>query len=513
MKDESLCSDTGMLAAVYARYSSHKQGEQSIDGQLDEARKYATAHGYTIIKEYVDRAKSGKTDNREQFQKMLRDTAKRKFGVLILWKVDRFGRNREEIALNKIKCRKNGVRVEYVAENIPETPEGVIIESVLEGFAEYYSLQLSQNVKRGLAESVEKCQVVAPPPLGYAAGKDKKYHINEEKAATVKLIFQMYADGSSIAEIIQTLNATGHTTARGHAFTINSFYKILKNEAYIGVYTYGGKHIEGGMPRIIDDDTFYKVQKMLKVNKRKSRSDDKEIRYLLTGKLFCGHCGSNMYGESGVGKSGGKYTYYACYKKKRDKTCMKKSVRQDMIEQIIFETIYEVLNDTELLEYIIDKTWAYYQQNDAADQEIEHLKKQLKDVEAAMGNVMRAIEFGIINDETKNRMDELTENKKELTAAIADRELSGQFKLTRGSISYYLYQLRKVDMNDNEMRCRLLDTFVNAIYLYDDRIKIAFNYSGDHNTITKELLEASGDETGGTGSNIACSGPPNNETP
>lgn len=126
--------NTGKLAVVYARYSSHSQGEQSIEGQLSEAHKYAAAHGYTIVHEYVDRAKSGRSDNREEFQKMLKDTAKRQFDVIILWKVDRFGRNREEITFNKHRCKKNGVRVEYIAETIPNTPEGVILESVLEGF-------------------------------------------------------------------------------------------------------------------------------------------------------------------------------------------------------------------------------------------------------------------------------------------------------------------------------------------------------------------------------------------
>lgn len=163
------------LAVVYARYSSHSQGEQSIEGQLSNARDYAAAHGYTIVHEYVDRAKSGRTDNRAEFQQMLKDTAKRQFSVIILWKVDRFGRNREEIAINKMKCRKNGVRVEYVAETIPDSPEGVILESVLEGFAEYYSLQLSQNIRRGRAESAEKCQSLGGNrPLGYKTGPDKK---------------------------------------------------------------------------------------------------------------------------------------------------------------------------------------------------------------------------------------------------------------------------------------------------------------------------------------------------
>ena len=120
------------LAVVYARFSSSKQQETSIEGQLAAAHKYAETKGYTIIREYCDRAKTGTNDNREEFQRMLSDTAKHQFTVIIVWKVDRFGRNREEITFNKYRAKKNGVRVEYVAENVVEGPEGVILESVLE---------------------------------------------------------------------------------------------------------------------------------------------------------------------------------------------------------------------------------------------------------------------------------------------------------------------------------------------------------------------------------------------
>lgn len=139
-----------MNAVVYARYSSHKQGEQSIEGQLAAAYKYAGEHGYTIIHEYCDRAQTGRNDDREQFQQMLKDTAKKQFEAIIMWKIDRFGRNREEIAFNKYRCKKNGVKVLYTAESIPDTPEGIILEAVLEGMAEYYSVQLATNVKRGM---------------------------------------------------------------------------------------------------------------------------------------------------------------------------------------------------------------------------------------------------------------------------------------------------------------------------------------------------------------------------
>lgn len=313
------------LAVVYARYSSHSQGEQSIEGQLSNARDYAAAHGYTIVHEYVDRAKSGRTDNRAEFQQMLKDTAKRQFSVIILWKVDRFGRNREEIAINKMKCRKNGVRVEYVAETIPDSPEGVILESVLEGFAEYYSLQLSQNIRRGRAESAEKCQSLGGNrPLGYKTGPDKKFVIDENTAPTVKMIFTMYADGKTVTEIVDKLNEMGLRTLRGGPFTKNSLHSILKNKKYIGVYEYQGREIKDGVPRIIEDDVFNKVQEMLKINKRAPAKTWSRADYILTDKLFCGKCGALMFGESGTSATGRTCYYYKCADVKRRKGCNKR---------------------------------------------------------------------------------------------------------------------------------------------------------------------------------------------
>ena len=474
------------LAVVYARYSSHSQGEQSIEGQLSEAHKYAASHGYTIVQEYIDRAKSGRTDNREQFQKMLRDTAKGQFGVIILWKVDRFGRNREEIALNKMKCKKNGVRVEYVAETIPNTPEGVILESVLEGFAEYYSLQLSQNIRRGLAESAEKCQCTGGNrPMGYLTGPDKKFILDPDTAPTVKLIFDMYASGSTIIEIVNHLNGLGLRNRRGKPFSKNSLYSVLTNEKYTGVYIYQDKRIEGGMPRIVDDETFWKVQDLMKVNKRAPAHKWSRSDYILTDKLFCGKCGTGMIGEAGTGKQGVKYNYYTCSKKKRFRACDKKAVRQEPLEAAILNATIELLQDDELMEFLVENTWQYYQSQDESQEEIKALQRELEQVELSISNLVRAIEAGILNDATRKRMSELEAQQKELTVAIADREIASGFHITREYIDFYFRQFRDKDYTNRECQKQLIDTFINSIYLYDDgTAKIHYNFSSDSKTIT-----------------------------
>ena len=146
-------------AVIYARYSSERQTEQSIEGQLTVCHKFAKDNGFVILREYIDRATTGTNDNRLSFQEMIRDSARQEWQYVIVYKGDRFSRNRIESAIHKKTLRDNGVKLISATENIPDSPEGIILESLLEGMAEYYSAELSQKVKRGLNESKKKKQL------------------------------------------------------------------------------------------------------------------------------------------------------------------------------------------------------------------------------------------------------------------------------------------------------------------------------------------------------------------
>lgn len=485
-------------AVIYARYSSHGQTEQSIEGQLAKGHEYAAARGYTVVHEYIDRAMTGRNDNREQFQQMLSDTAKHQFTVIIVWKVDRFGRNREEIAFNKHTCKKNGVRVEYVAESLPDAPEAVILESVLEGMAEYYSIQLSQNILRGQLESAKKCQCIGGTrPLGYAVDENKHFVIDQKTAPIVKLIFDKYAEGETISQITAYLNEQGIRTTRGKPFTKNSLTALLKNEKYIGVYTYKDLvRVEDGVPAIVDKAVFDKVQEMLKINRRAPSHTWTRFEYLLTDKLFCGCCGAPMVGESGFSHTGAKYSYYSCTRKRRDHTCSKRAVRQDWIEPLVLEQAKKLLFDDELLDFLADKTWEFYAAEDTSQKEKAALEAQLADVDRGINNLVRAVEAGIFNSATKSRMDELDAQKAALTASLADLEILSGIQLTRDSILYFLTRFRDMDFEDIDCQKRLVQTFVNAVFVYDDKIKITFNYSSDSNTVTLQQIDAASEGDG-----------------
>ncbi len=484
-------------AVVYARYSSHKQGEQSIEGQLTAAQAYAEARGYTIIHEYIDRAMTGRNDNRDEFQQMLSDCGKKQFSVIIVWKVDRFGRNREEITFNKYRCKKHGVRVEYVAENMGDGPESVILESVLEGMAEYYSLQLSQNIRRGNLENAKKGKFTGGHvPLGYKVNKDHYYVVDPDGAALVRRIFAMYAEGQTITEIITTLNAEGLHTSQGKPFTKNSLRTVLKNEKYIGIYNFKGGEIrmEDTVPAIVDKDTYYKVQRLLSINQRAPAAKWSRADYLLTNKLFCGSCGAQMVGESGTNKTGVKYSYYLCGNHKRGNTCPRKAIRQDLIEPYVLSKAQQLIMDDEVIAFITENVWEYYQKQDQTRNKAMALQAQLAESEKAINNLMRAIEAGMpLTDMTKTRLSELDAQRTALSTALAQTQLDGGFRLQKEHIQFFLEQFRGLDYADRKCQQRLIEVFVNSIYVKDDELIINFNFSGGNATVSFTDFRAAND--------------------
>lgn len=480
-----------MNAVVYARYSSHRQGEQSIEGQLAEAKKYAEAHGLTIIHEYCDRAQTGRNDDREQFQKMLADAAKHAFDALIVWKTDRIGRNKEEIALNKYHLKKNGVKIHYIAEMIPDTPEGIILEAVIEGMAAYYSEQLSQNVRRGMRASAGKAQFTGGrPPLGYVIDENKKFVIDPGTAPVVRLIFDLYARGRTVTEIIHILNGKGLRTVHNRPFGHNSLRSILKNEKYIGVYTYQDTvRIEDAIPPIVEPEVFYKVQEMLKYNQRAAAHKNSKADYLLTERLFCGKCGSMMVGVCGTSRTGSRHRYYSCNAQRR-KQCSKRPVRKMWIEDLVLEYVTALIRNEDLLEFIAEKTYQYYLAQNTESSYTESLQKALDEVEKATANLIRAMEAGIFNEATKQRMEELDGQRAELRDALDAARLREDLGLKKEHILYFLHRFAEMDVSDEDCQKQMIKIFVNSVFVYDDKVVLTFNYSGDDRTITLQEIDA-----------------------
>lgn len=300
-----------MTAVIYARYSSDSQREESIEGQIRECTAFAEKNGITVLRHYIDRAFSAKTDNRPEFQNMIQDSGRRLFDMVIVWKLDRFARNRYDSARYKATLKKNGVKVVSATEVISEGAEGIILESVLEGYAEYYSADLSEKVIRGMTENALKSRYNGGTlPIGYTIDSERQFQPDPLTAPFVLEAFKQYAEGATMTEVRDWLNEKGIRNARGEKMTYNSIQHLLKNRRYMGEYTYRDIVVPDGIPAIVPKELFDRVQEKLAKNKKDPARHKAEDDYLLTTKLFCGYCGAYLCGESGTSHTGRVHHYY-----------------------------------------------------------------------------------------------------------------------------------------------------------------------------------------------------------
>ena len=469
-----------MNVVIYARYSCSNQKEESIEGQLKICYDYAERNNFTIVGEYIDRAISGRTDKRPGFLKMIEDSNKKMFNGILVYQLDRFARNRYDSAIYKAKLKKNNVRVLSARENISNDASGILMESMLEGMAEYYSAELSQKVNRGMNIKAEKCLSTGGTiPLGFYIGEDRKYHINEEKSFIVVKIFEMYASGNTMKEIIDYLNSMNYKTVLGNKFNKNSIYKMLSNKKYNGYYVYNGKEIKDGVPKIINDELFEKCQKIIEKNKKAPARAKAIERYLLTTKIFCGECDSPMVGISGKGRNGNKYCYYKC-KNASKKICNKKTVQKEYIENLVVNKTKEILTDKNIEK--IAKEVVRLIKKDSNTDILTYLKKQLKKNESETINLLKVLESGKISDLIIDRIQEKKVEKEQIEKQIRIEEMKRP-NLTIDKIKGFLESFRNGDINDIKYRESLINVFVNKVIVYENRITILYNLQDSYSSV------------------------------
>ena len=461
-----------MRGVIYARYSSDNQREESIEGQIRENTAYANKNGIDIVGTYIDRAYSAKTDNRPEFQRMIKDSVKKGFDVVIVWKLDRFSRNRYDSAKYKAMLRKNDVKVISATESISGGAEGIILESVLEGMAEYYSADLAEKVSRGMTENALKARFNGGQiPLGFVIDDEHHYQIDPEKAPLVIEMFRRYAGGESITDIIEDLNARGIRTSQGNRFNKNSLTRIFSNRRYIGEYSYKDIVIPHAIPAIVSEDIFNRVAVRMGQNKHATGKAKAPDRYILTTKLFCGTCNSMFVGDSANKPNGVIYRYYKCASAKRHK-CDRKAIRKDWIEDKVIEQISAWLNNDKLISDMADDVMALLNEDDGM---ILALEAQLKEVRSSIDNIMKAIEKGVVTRTTKSRLEELEAEEEKLTWSIKAEE-DKKPKITKDFILFTLHKFRNLDLRFEKNKERLIDGLVKAIFVYDDYIKVFLTF-------------------------------------
>lgn len=472
-------------AVIYARYSSDKQNEQSIEGQFRVCKDFANKQNLDIVGSYVDRAQSGKYDDRTEFQKMMRDSGKDLFDYVIIYKLDRFSRNKYDSAVHGHTLKKNGVRRLSAMENISNGPEGILMESMLEGMAEYYSLELEQKVRRGIKENLLKGKSIGGNRLYGFRTKDSKHVIDEDEAQVINSIYEMYNNGLTANEIVSELKNLGLT------FNNNQIYRTLRNKKYIGIYEHEGTFYSNMFPKLIDEKLFYSVQKKVDKNKKSPAAKKAKVPYYLRGKLYCGKCGRPMNADS-TNKKEKTYNYYTCNKTKiKAPKCPVNRISKSQIETLVANYVLNnIMTDKHFHELFIDSIESYNKEI-ADDTNIKGLEKSLKRVNKQISNIVKSVKDGFSSRVLLEELSRLEKEAEELQINIDKESLIKPAKID-DRIAYFMMR-KHLDIVDKEdITETVLDAFVKKVIYDEESLTIVINFNKHMEyTLSKKELESS----------------------
>ena len=460
------------FAVIYARYSSDRQNEQSIEGQIRVVTEYAKKNNIEIIDSYIDRALTGRSDDRPEFQKMIQDAQNGLFGTVLVYKYDRFSRNRLNSLLYKSQLKSYGVKVISVTEYISDDPQGILFESIIDGYAEYYSAELAQKVKRGNRESRLKGNFTGGPiTYGYRI-VNKKYEIVPEDAEIIKKIFKDVISGKTFKSICRELNSKG-ITHNGNKFIGTYIRKVITNEKYIGLCKFNDDVYDNIVPAIIDKETFYAAQDLKQVNFRTGQHYRAKTDYLLSGKAYCGYCGAKIIGEGGTGRHGECHYYYKCYsRKKRLTDCQKSVLRKDDLENMVVEAIKTAVLESSSIEDICDEFCQAYNSSIAEDNMLSLNEKALARNKKETDNIINAIASGLVLPSIKEKLEALEEEKEKLEVENLRLKSISKKKLTTKDVKKFLYKLMLFDTDVEAYKKELISKFLKRVDLFDDRFII-----------------------------------------
>ena len=432
-------------AAIYARFSCEKQREESIEDQVRVCREYAAREGYDVVSVYTDEARSGTSaERRPGFQRMVRDAERAGWDAVIVYKMDRFARNRFDSATYKARLKRYGTRLVSATEGIPDGPEGIILDSVLEGMAEYYSANLSQNVLRGMEGNAMRCMHNGVEVYGYGLGPDGRYVVDESQAPAVRDAFARIAAGEGRAAVADALNAAGYRTIRGKPWRVDTVTRLIRNEKYTGVYIWGDVRIEGGMPAIVDSATYAAANERLSNAPRRRRG--RSAPYLLSGLIFDTD-GNRMEPDCGRSRTGD-YHYY--YRSRASHV----SIRRDEAEDRVRRAVADLINGSpEVVEPIVEAVMAEQERAMGAElAAIRSMRDRIDEVAREQERVVDAVAAGALRPEhIGSRMTDLDAEREELEAEAAEAE-RGAPVIEPDMVRYMLHRLAQCDGPDAVVR-------------------------------------------------------------
>ena len=482
-----------MNVGIYTRVSSLAQDvDLSISAQINALRKYALANDMVIAEEYIEEAESGRSADRPAFLRMISDAQQepRPFEAILVWKLNRFARNREDSIVFKAILKRFGIQVISINEPVEDGPSGQLLAGIIESIDEFYSLNLAQDVVRGMREAASRgFWVNSRAPYGYRrervvdGSKDRvTLKIEDGKSEVVVEIFRMVLAGSGVKDIATQLNTRGVPSPDGKRWGRGRVHKILINPAYAGTLVFGESgryHLESGLepvivenafPAIIDRQTFDRVQATLKARAPKIQQARRAgSRFLLSGILVCGECGAAMIGHAA--KSGA-YAYYTCgtaYRLGKEE-CSGTPVEKDLIERSVMARVLNVILTEPNLERLVELTNKVLRsRSESSKAESRVIERELLDVRKRTGRLYDVIEKGeLVMTDLAPRIRELREREKVLARdlqSLRSTASENHVKLVRSEeVLRYLLDLKSLlSAGTLSQRKTFLKSFVKRI--------------------------------------------------
>ena len=482
-----------MDVVIYARYSSQRQNETSIEAQLDECYNFCKENNYNIIGEYIDKEITGRISDRPYFLQLIEDSKEKRFEAVIVYQFDRFSRDKYDNALFKKKLLENGVKVISAKEPISDGASGVLMEGMYELLAQYYSAELGQKVGRNMRLNAKDGWFNGGNlVLGYkkkivdCGNYEKvKIEIDTQIAPIIKECFEMRANDTPMKDILDFLNDKGYKTSRGNSFKKSTLAGMFRNKRYMGIVVYSHKEYPYPDLAIVDKDLFERVQDVNRKYEHAPAKAKADEDYILTTKLFCGKCKATMVGSSGTSQNGTVYKYYVCSNSLKKK-CNKKNLPKQLLEDLVVNECRKILTDENIC-MIANKVYSICQRENAQNCLLKTLEKQIRSIYSSIENLMVALENGenvdLINKRITDKRAELDKVKKQY-----DIESKKLVNLTEQQIKYFLMKLKDGDIDSIKYRKTLIALFINKIYVYDDKLTITFNVGENPLTVTKSLL-------------------------